>query len=185
MNIKAPHFPFDIERGTYELLLTNKIYIERDDFRLEDSRDYYALEPNKEVKLKYVFNIKCTSYILTTSGQVESINAEIDFENKKKCKGKINWVAEKKILSIELRHYNQLFLSDNKTCKEKYDDWIKDLNPQSLEKVIAYTDSSISSGKIDDHYQFEKLGYYIIDQDTRPEKLIFNRTVKLIKKFKS
>jgi len=180
--------PFDIERGSHAVPFTNVVYIERKDFRLEDSKDYFGLAPGKEVHLKYAYNIKCVDYKLGPNKQVESINAVVDFDNKTKCKGKISWVAEvegKETLKVELRQYNHLLLSDSKTLKEKnYKDWIEDLNPDSEKVVMALADDSVRNARVGDRFQFERVGYYIVDPDTTPNKIVFNRTVKLKDKLK-
>jgi len=185
---RAPDFPFDVERGFHEIPFTNVIYIERKDFRIEDSKDYFGLAPGKEVHLKYAYNIKCVDYKLNANGQVESLNAVVDFKNTTKCQGKISWVAEvegKEPLKIELRQYDHLLLSDSKTIKEKnYKDWIEDLNPDSLKVVHALADESVRSPKLGDRFQFERVGYYIVDPDTTKDKLVFNRTVKVKDKLK-
>jgi len=115
--------------------------------------------------------------------QVESINAVVDFSNKTKCKGKISWVAVvegKEPLKVELRQYSHLLLSDSKTIKLKeYKDWLEDLNPDSEKVVHALADASVRNAKIGDRFQFERIGYYIVDKDTTPDNLVFNRTVKI------
>jgi len=186
--LKAPDFPFDVERGSHDIPFSNVIYIERKDFRTEDSKDYFGLAPGKEVHLKYAYNIKCVDFKLNAEGKVESINVVIDLENKTKCKGKISWIAEvegKEPLKVELRQYNYLLLTDSKSLKEKnYTDWVEDLNPDSLEVVHALADVSVAKAKTGDHFQFERIGYYVVDPDTTPGKLVFNRTVKLKDKLK-
>lgn len=176
--LQVPDFPFDHKRGTHDVLFSNVIYIDRKDFRLDDSKDYFGLAPNKEVHLKYAYNIRCLGYTSNKEGEVDCISASVDLENKKKCKGNIGWVAQAssgQILSVELRHYGSLFQLKNKDDQ----DWIGDLNPSSLEILSAYADASLARAEVGQKYQFERLGYYVVDRDSTKDHLVFNRTVSL------
>lgn len=158
------------------------MYIEHSDFRMKDSKDYYGLAPGKSVLLRYAFPIKCTEVILSDDKEtILQIRAEYDPSKKTKPKGVLHWVAEPSPgvnpLRVEVRLFDKLFNSENPA---ELDDWLSDLNPDS--KVVipeAYAEPSLHSAAVGDRFQFERLGYFAVDNDSTPEKLVFNRTVTL------
>ena len=131
---------------------------------------------------RYAFPIKCTEVILADDNEtILEIRAEYDPSKKTKPKGVLHWVAQPSPgvdpLKVEVRLFERLFLSENPA---ELDNWLGDLNPNS--KVIipdAYGVSSIQNAKVGDNFQFERLGYFVVDQDSTSEKLVFNRTVTL------
>ncbi|KVI02564.1 Aminoacyl-tRNA synthetase, class I, conserved site-containing protein [Cynara cardunculus var. scolymus] len=144
------------------------VYIEQSDFRIKDSKDYYGLAPGKTVLLRYAFPIKCTEVVLSE-------------DKKTVVEGVLHWVAEPSPgidpLKVEVRLFEKLFLSEN---PGELDNWLDDLNPES--KVVmtcAYAVPTLRDAAVDDKFQFERLGYFVADKDSTPEKLIFNRTVTL------
>ncbi|KAF6160795.1 hypothetical protein GIB67_035996 [Kingdonia uniflora] len=139
----------------YKVPFTSVVYIERSDFRLKDSKDYYGLAPGKSVMLRWAFPIKCTEVL--------------------------HWVAQPSPgtnpLKVEVRLFEKLFLSENPA---ELDDWLGDLNPQSKEVISeAVAVPSLASAKVGDTFQFERLGYFAVDPDSTADKLVFNRTVTL------
>ncbi|XP_038705358.1 glutamine--tRNA ligase, cytoplasmic-like [Tripterygium wilfordii] len=170
------------EDATYKVPFSNIIYIEHSDFRMKDSKDYYGLAPGKSVLLRYAFPIKCTNVVFSENKEtVLEIHAEYDPSKSTKPKGVLHWVAEPSPgsdpLKVEVRLFEKLFNSENPA---ELDDWLADLNPAS--KVIvpdAYALPSLKSAAVGDSYQFERLGYFVVDKDSTSEKLVFNRTVTL------
>ncbi|XP_021288281.1 glutamine--tRNA ligase, cytoplasmic [Herrania umbratica] len=166
----------------YKVPFSNVVYIERTDFRMKDSKDYYGLAPGKSVLLRYAFPIKCTDVILADENEtVLEIRAEYDPSKKSKPKGVLHWVAEPSRgadpLKVEVRLFDKLFNSENPA---ELDDWLADLNPDS--KVVvpaAYAVPSLRDAAVGDTFQFERLGYFTVDKDSTAEKLVFNRTVTL------
>ncbi|KAL2485078.1 glutamine-tRNA ligase [Abeliophyllum distichum] len=179
---KWPDAPADDASSFYKVPFSNIVYIEHSDFRMKDSKDYYGLAPGKSVLLRYAFPIKCTEVILGDDKEtVLEIRAEYDPLKKTKPKGVLHWVAESAPgvdpLKIEVRLFDKLFISENPS---ELDDWLGDLNPES--KVIiseAYAVPSLRNSMVGDRFQFERLGYFTVDKDSTPEKLVFNRTVTL------
>lgn len=177
-----PDAQMDDASAFYKVPFSNVIYIEHSDFRMKDSKDYYGLAPGKSVLLRYAFPIKCTEVILADDKEtILEIRAEYDPSKKTKPKGVLHWVAEPSPgvdpLKVEVRLFDKLFASENPA---ELDDWIADLNPQS--KVVvpsAYAISLLQNAAVGDSFQFERLGYFVVDKDSTPEKLVFNRTVTL------
>ncbi|TKY50847.1 Glutamine--tRNA ligase [Spatholobus suberectus] len=179
---KWPDAQADDASAFYKIPFSNVVYIERSDFRMQDSKDYYGLAPGKSVILRYAFPIKCTEVILADDNEIIlEIRAEYDSSKKTKPKGVLHWVAQPSPgvdpLKVEVRLFERLFLSENPA---ELDNWLGDLSPNS--KLIipnACGVSSLQNAKVGDNFQFERLGYFVVDRDSTPEKLVFNRTVTL------
>ncbi|KAL0380778.1 UNVERIFIED_CONTAM: Glutamine--tRNA ligase, cytoplasmic [Sesamum angustifolium] len=180
---KWPEAPADEPSSFYKVCPFSKVvYIEQSDFRMKDSKDYYGLAPGKSVLLRYAFPIKCTEVIFGDDKEtILEIRAEYDPSKKTKPKGVLHWVAEASPgvnpLKVEVRLFDKLFLSENPA---ELDDWLGDLNPNS--KVVitdAYAVPSLQNAAVGDRFQFERLGYFAVDKDSLPGKLVFNRTVTL------
>ncbi|XP_052199489.1 glutamine--tRNA ligase-like isoform X1 [Diospyros lotus] len=170
------------QSSVYKVPFSNVVYIEHSDFRMKDSKDYYGLAPGKSVLLRYAFPIKCTDVVIDDDKEtILEVRAEYDPLKKSKPKGVLHWVAETSPgvdpLKVEVRLFDRLFLSENPA---ELDDWLGDLNPES--KVVikgAYSVPSLKDAAVGDRFQFERLGYFVVDKDSTTEKLIFNRTVTL------
>ncbi|KAL0396773.1 UNVERIFIED_CONTAM: Glutamine--tRNA ligase, cytoplasmic [Sesamum calycinum] len=179
---KWPEAPADDASSFYKVPFSKVVYIERSDFRMKDSKDYYGLAPGKSVLLRYAFPIKCTEVIFGDDKEtILEIRAEYDPSKKTKPKGVLHWVPEASPgvnpLKVEVRLFDKLFLSENPA---ELDDWLGDLNPNS--KVVitdAYAVPSLKNAAVGDRFQFERLGYFAVDKDSLPGKLVFNRTVTL------
>ncbi|XP_021774694.1 glutamine--tRNA ligase, cytoplasmic-like [Chenopodium quinoa] len=176
-----PDAPSDDASALYKVPFSNVVYIEKSDFRMKDSKDYYGLAPGKSVLLRYAFPIKCTDVIVGDDNEIVEIRAEYDPEKKMKPKGVLHWVAEPspdvEPLKVEVRLFDRLFSSENPA---ELDDWLGDLSPNS--KVVipkAYAVPPLRNAVLSDRFQFERLGYFAVDKDSTPEKLVFNRTVTL------
>ncbi|XP_010272844.1 PREDICTED: glutamine--tRNA ligase [Nelumbo nucifera] len=179
---KWPDAQTDDASSFYKVPFTNVVYIEHSDFRVKDSKDYYGLAPGKSVLLRYAFPIKCTEVIYAEDNEsVIEIRAEYDPSKKTKPKGVLHWVAQPSPgvdpIKVEVRLFDKLFISENPA---ELDDWLADLNPHSKEVIPeALAVASLSSAAVGDRFQFERLGYFVVDPDSTPEKLVFNRTVTL------
>ncbi|CAA7032255.1 unnamed protein product [Microthlaspi erraticum] len=182
-----PNTKNDDPSAYYKVLFSRVVYIEQSDFRMKDSIKYYGLAPGKSVMLRYAFPIKCTNVVLADDNEtVCEIHAEYDPEKKTtpKC---LHWVPEsspgKEPLKVEVRLFEKLFNSENPA--ELKDKWLTDMNENS--KVVvsdAYALPTIKDALVGDTFQFERLGYFAVDKDSSPEKLVFNRTVALRDSFK-
>lgn len=179
---KWPDAQLEDPSSFYKVPFSKIVYIDQSDFRMQDSKDYYGLAPGKSVLLRYAFPIKCTDVILGDDKEtILEVRAEYDLSKRTKPKGVLHWVAEPSPgvdpLKVEVRLFDRLFLSENPA---ELDDWLGDLNPES--KVVipgAYAVSYLKNAAVGDRFQFERLGYFVVDKDSTPEKLVFNRTVTL------
>ncbi|KAL5763521.1 hypothetical protein ACOSP7_019785 [Xanthoceras sorbifolium] len=183
MHLDAKRWPdAQTDDAFYKVPFSNVIYIEHSDFRKKDSKDYYGLAPGKSVLLRYAFPIKCTDVILADDNDtILEIRAEYDPSKTTKPKGVLHWVAEPSPgvppLKVEVRLFDRLFNSENPA---ELEDWLADLNPKSKEVIPnAYAEPSLRDAAVWDRFQFERLGYFTVDKDSTPEKLVFNRTVTL------
>ncbi|VAI92572.1 unnamed protein product [Triticum turgidum subsp. durum] len=186
---KWPDAPADEASGYLKVPFSRTVYIEKTDFRLEDSKDYYGLAPGKSALLSYAFPIKCTEVIHGDNpDEIVEIRAEYDPSKTSKPKGVLHWVAEPapgvEPLKVEIRLFEKLFLSENPAGLEDKEPegtaWLRDLNPHSKEVVKgAYAVPSLATAVVGDKFQFERLGYFAVDTDSTPEELVFNRTVTL------
>eukprot|EP01080_Neovahlkampfia_damariscottae_P004272 gene4272-7608_t len=186
--IDAPNHPKYKERGSRKLPFSKTIFIERNDFREIDSKDYFGLAPNKEVGLRYSHNITCTEVIKDKNGNIIELKATVDLEKKNKPKGHIHWLSPSKNnklpLTAEVRIYKTLFTTDDPMSEQN---WEKTID-QSSEEIIknAYIDPVfLMKEKLNvfSHYQFERLGFFTVDSDTTNDHIVFNRTVTLKESF--
>ncbi|PKA63404.1 Glutamine--tRNA ligase [Apostasia shenzhenica] len=180
-----PDAPSEDPSSFYKVPFTNVVYIERTDFRLKDSKDYYGLAPGKSVLLrhvKYAFPIRCTEVIYGNDSEtIVEVRAEYDPEKKTKPKGVLHWVSGPspgvEPLKVEVRLFDKLFLSENPA---ELENWLADMNPNSKEVISgAYAVPSLAKAVMGDKFQFERLGYFAVDPDSTTDKLVFNRTVTL------
>ena len=179
--------PEDETAGIREMPFTRELYIERDDFKEDppSPRKWFRLGPDREVRLKYGYIIKCTGFKKSEEGEIEEIYAEYDPETKsgqdtsgKKVKGTLGWVSAAHAVKAEVRLYDRLFKTENLNSIE--DDFMNHLNPDSLQIIEgAMMEPSLEKAKPGDQFQFERQGYFIVDQDSQAGQLVFNRTVTL------
>lgn len=179
---EAPIFPHAPEKGgVRKMPLSRIVYIDHEDFRMQDEKDYYGLAPKKEVYLKYSYSITCNEVVTGANGEVQELRCSVDFtsrtERKKKVKGHLHWVSGENPVKAQVRLYEPLF-----TVSEpgREDDWRNFVNKDSLHVFPnAVCESFLASARPEDRFQFERLGFYCADFDSKPESLIFNRTVTL------
>ncbi len=179
--------PEDESAGTREMKFGREIYIDRGDF-LEDPpspKKWYRLGPDREVRLKYAYIIKCTGYDKNEAGEVTTLYAEYDPETRsgqdtsgKKVKGTLGWVSATYGIGAEIRLYDRLFQTEN--LNDIDDDFKNHLNPDSLTiNREAILEEALKSAQVGDLIQFERVGYFRVDEDSTPENLVFNRTITL------
>ena len=185
--LQAVNNPEDESAGTRDMPFSREIYIEQEDF-MEDPpspKKWFRLGPDREVRLKYAYIVKCTGFKKADDGRIEEIYCEYDPETKsgqdtsgKKVKGTLGWVSVEHAVDAEIRLYDRLFKTENLNTIE--DDFLNHLNPDSLQVIEnAKLEASLASAKAGDQFQFERQGYFIVDQDSSENKLVFNRTVTL------
>ena len=164
---------------------TREIFIERDDFMEDAPKKFFRLKPGGEVRLKYAYIIKCNEVIKDASGNVVELHCTIDPTSKqggetanRKIKGTIHWVSAEHALKAEVRLYDYLLTTDEHGNLPE--DFIGALNPNSLIVIEnALIEPSVRWTAAGTHYQFLRLGYFVVDKDTTPDKLVFNRVVGL------
>ncbi|MGG6229614.1 glutamine--tRNA ligase/YqeY domain fusion protein [Tenacibaculum sp. SDUM215027] len=183
----AENNPEDENAGTREVPFSREIYIEREDFREEANKKFFRLKLGKEVRLKNAYFITANSVEKDENGNITVIHCTYDpltksgsgtEESKRKVKGTLHWVSVKHAVKAEVRAYDRLF-SDEAPDSHKDKDFMEFLNPNSLEKITAYVEPSLQTAKIGDRFQFQRLGYFNVDDDSTPENLVFNKTVGL------
>jgi glutaminyl-tRNA synthetase len=185
--MQAVNNPEDESAGTRDMPFTRELYIEREDFKKDppSPRKWYRLGPDREVRLKYGYIVKCTGFKEDDNGEVTEIYCEYDPETRsgqdtsgKKVKGTLGWVSAEHAVEAEVRLYDRLFKTENLNSIE--DDFMNHLNPDSLQVIDgALLEPSLKNAKPGDQFQFERQGYFIVDQDTTEDQLVFNRTVTL------
>ncbi len=178
--------PEDESAGKREVPFTRELYIERDDFMENPPKKYFRLSPGKEVRLRYSYLIKCDEVINDAEGNIIELRCTYDPDSKhgsssdgRKVKGVIHWVSAKYAKKAEIRLYNMLFTKENPDDVTEGETFFDYLNPESLVTVEGFLEPSLAEGKPGDKFQFERVGYFCVDTDSSPEKLVFNRTVTL------
>jgi len=181
VKIQCPNIPEMPEKGEHEVPFDGTFYIEKSDFRENDEAEYFGLALNsaqpKFVKLRYVnVDIKAVDIKKDSNGEITEI--VLEQIPKGTSKHAIHWVPIQEAVKVQVRDYSRLFLSED-PVKKYEDDWLKDLNPNSLSVACAYVDPSIKDLKPFDRIQFERIGYYCVDPDTTSNLIVVNRTVSL------
>jgi glutaminyl-tRNA synthetase len=183
----AVNNPEDARAGTRKVPFSRVLYIEQDDFREDPPKGYYRLSPGREVRLRYGYFITCKSVVKNDKGEVVEVHCTYDPATRggnapdgRKVKSTIHWVSAAKAIDAEVRIYENLFSKENPSIVEDGQDFTANLNPNSLE-VITDTklEPSLADAAAGSRYQFERLGYFCVDPDSKPGKLVFNRTVAL------
>jgi glutaminyl-tRNA synthetase len=163
------------------------LYIEQDDFREVPPPKYFRLTPGREVRLRYGYFITCTSVVKNAKGEVVEVHCTYDPSTRggnapdgRKVKATIHWVSAAHAVDAEVRIYENLFLKEDPSNVEEGKDVLDNLNPNSLELIAdAKLEPSLGNATIGTRYQFERLGYFCVDPDSKPGKPVFNRTVAL------
>ncbi|PYY15491.1 MAG: glutamine--tRNA ligase [Acidobacteria bacterium] len=179
--------PEDASAGTRKVPFSRVLYIERDDFREIPPKQFYRLSPGREVRLRYGYFVTCTNVVKDANGEVVEVHCTYDPATRggnapdgRKVKSTIHWASAAHAINAEVRVYDNLFLKEDPNDVEEGRDWTSNLNPNSLEVIRdAKLEPSLANGPSGARYQFERLGYFCVDPDTKPGALVFNRTVPL------
>jgi len=179
--------PENPSAGTRKVPFSRVLYIEQDDFREVPPKGYFRLSPGKEVRLRYGYFVTAQSVVKNAQGEVVEVHATYDPGTRggnapdgRKVKSTIHWVSAAHAMDAEVRLYDNLFSNPNPNDVPEGKDFTANLNPNSLEIVAnAKLEPSLKNARAGDRFQFERLGYFCVDPDTTPEKLVFNRTVAL------
>jgi glutaminyl-tRNA synthetase len=181
--LNAVNNPEDPNSGTRSVTLRRELYIERSDFMEDPPPKYFRLRPGGEVRLKYAYIIKCEEVIKDAAGNILELRCTADLDSKsggpnanRKVKGTIHWVSAADSIEAEVRLYDRLFVEPE---PETATDLERHLNPASFEVVAARCEPSLQEARSETRYQFERLGYFVLDKDSTSEHLVFSRTVTL------
>ena len=174
--------------GSRNLPFSKELYIEKEDFQEEANKKFFRLKLGGEVRLKNAYIIKANSVVKDDKGEVTEIHCTYDEDSlsgsgteasKRKVKGTLHWVSIKQAVQVEVRVYDRLFL-DEAPDSHKDKDFIEFINPNSLHvNKNAFVEPSLATAKAGDSFQFQRLGYFVVDPDTTEGNLVFNRTIAL------
>ena len=184
--MEAINNPEDESMGSHEIAFTRELYIERDDFMENPPKKFFRLSPDNEVRLKNAYIVRCTGFKKDENDEITEIYAEYDPQTKsgmpeadRKVKGTLHWVSASRSLAAEVRLYDRLFNVEN-PAEGKDVDFLELLNPDSLTVLTnCRVEEELSKATENDHFQFQRIGYFSVDADSKPGKLVFNRTVSL------
>ena len=178
--------PEDPNSGTRKVYFSKEFYIEREDFMEDPPKKFFRLFPGGEVRLKYGYIVACTSVVKDAKGEITEIHCTYDPETLrgranagKKVKGTLHWVSCKHNIKAEVRLYDRLFNKEDPSDVEEGQDFLVNINPDSLRILNCYVEPSVNGALPGSRYQFERLGYFCIDKDSSPENMVLNRTVTL------
>ncbi len=183
--LTAPNHPSDESMGSRDLPMSNEIWIDRDDFMEDPPKKYFRLKPGGEVRLRNSYVIKCEDVIKDDEGNIVEIKASVDLDTLgknpegRKVKGIIHWVSAKEAVPLKVNIYDRLFNDPNPTG-HKGKDFLEFLNPNSLEVLDpCYGEPELKNAQPGESFQFERVGYFCLDQDSTSNDLVFNRSVSL------
>jgi len=183
----AVNNPEDETAGTRRVPFSKVLYIEQDDFREDPPKQYFRLAPGREVRLRYGYFITCKSVVKDAAGNAVELHCTYDPATRggnapdgRKVKSTIHWVSAAHAGDAEVRLYDNLFTKENPSEVEEGKDFTANLNPNSLEILSGCkVEPSLQNAAPGSRYQFERLGYFCVDRDSAPGKLVFNRTIGL------
>ena len=185
--MEAVNNPEDPNAGTRKVPFSRILYIEQDDFRENPPKQYYRLSPGREVRLRYGYFVTCTSVVKDDKGEPVEVHCTYDPASRggnspdgRKVKSTIHWVSAAHAVDAEVHLYDKLFTKPDPNEIEESKDFTANLNPNSLEIVgNAKVEPALADPAVEARYQFERIGYFCADPDSRPGKPVFNRTVAL------
>jgi len=183
----AVNNPEDGSAGTRKVPFSRVLYIEQDDFRENPPKGYFRLSPGREVRLRYGYFVTCNSVVKNDNGELVEVHCAYDPATRggnapdgRKVKSTIHWVSAAHAVDAEVRIYENLFTKENPGDVEEGQDFTANLNPNSLEVIQqAKLEPLLATAPVGGRYQFERLGYFCVDPDSKPGKPVFNRTVAL------
>jgi glutaminyl-tRNA synthetase len=181
--VEAVNHPEDASAGTRRLRFGRELFIEREDFMENPPKKFFRLAPGREVRLRYAYFITCREMVKDNAGEVVELRCTYDPATRggnapdgRKVKATLHWVSAADAVPAEVRLYNPLFLRPDPNAAN----FAADLNPQSLEVIAdARVEPALAEQISADAVQFERLGYFSRDSDSKAERLVFNRTVGL------
>ena len=185
--MEFPNHPDDESQGVREVPFSRELFIDREDFREDPPKKFWRLAPGREVRLRYGYLITCHEVIKDDNDNITEIMCTIDPETRggnapdgRAVKGTLHWVSAKHALDAEVRLYDRLFNHPFPDDVKEGETFLDRLNPESL-KIIsnAKVEPSLKNAGVGDRYQFERVGYFCVDPDSKEGKLVFNRIIAL------
>jgi glutaminyl-tRNA synthetase len=183
VEVEAVNNPEDPSAGTRLVPFSGELWIEREDFMEDPPKKFFRLAPGREVRLRYGYFITCTSVVKDSEGRIQELRCTYDPASKggnspdgRKVKATLHWVSAAHAIRAEVRLYNHLFTLENPL---KLDDPFESLNPDSLQIRKGWVEPSLASAQPGARLQFERLGYFCVDRDSREDALVINRTASL------
>ena len=184
-NVSSDENPEDEKAGMRDIPFFREIYIEREDFMENPPKKYFRLAPGQMVRLKSAYIIKCEEVMKDADGKITELRCSYIPESRSgadtsgiNVKGTLHWVSIQDAITVEVRLYDRLFKTENPAIEEG--DFKEYINPESLQVLKqAYAEPALLNAKFDERYQFIRKGYFCLDKDTSPSRIVFNRTVTL------
>jgi glutaminyl-tRNA synthetase len=182
--LEAQNHPDDPAAGTRRVRFSRELYVERDDFMEDPPKKFFRLAPGTEVRLRYAYFVKCREAVKDANGEVVELRCTYDPQTRggetppdgRKVKGTLHWVSAADAVRAEVRLFNQLFTAPEPDAG----DFAAALNPDSMERLTdCRVEPALASMRSGEAVQFERQGYFCLDVDSQPERLVFNRTVGL------
>lgn len=179
--------PLDLNMGSRQIPFSREIYIEREDFMENPPGKFHRLAPGREVRLMKAYYITCTEVVKDAAGNITELRCTYDPQSRggntpdgRKVKGTIHWVSVPHALDVEVRLYDRLFIKEDPNIVDEGQTFLDNLNPHSLE-ILSHVkvEPSLKSASIGEKFQFMRNGYFVVDMDTQPGWMVFNRTVGL------
>lgn len=184
--LDAVNNPEDANAGERKIPFSDVLYIEQEDFMENPPRKFYRLAPGREVRLRYGYFITCQEVVHNAEGAIEELRCTYDPATRggnapdgRKVKSTLHWVSARHAVQAEVRLFDRLFLKENPNAVPEGVDWKEGLNPDSLRVVQGYMEPSVKEFPVGAHFQLERLGYFVVDPDSKEGALVFNRAVTL------
>ncbi|WP_339874746.1 glutamine--tRNA ligase/YqeY domain fusion protein [Olleya marilimosa] len=176
--LEAENNQEDDAAGFRKVPFSREIYIEKEDFKEEASSKFFRLKLGGEVRLKNAYIIKADSVVKDADGNVTEVHCTYSEDTERRIKGTLHWVSIKHAIKAEVREYDRLFLDEAPDSHEDKD-FMAFINPNSLKITQAFVEPSLKDAKVGEQFQFQRLGYFNVDNDSKADALVFNKTVGL------
>lgn len=184
--LEAVNNPEDEGAGKRSVPFGRELFIEQEDFMENPPKKFFRLAPGNEVRLRYAYFVKCNEVVKDSDGNIIELRCTYDPASKggqspdgRKVQGTIHWVSAQHAVPAEVRLFDRLFMNPDPNDVPEGEDWKTAINPESLTVITAYVEPELAKADVLDKFQFERMGYFCVDSDSTPEKLVFNRTVTL------
>jgi glutaminyl-tRNA synthetase len=185
---EVPYFPWDKENSPTRMVpFSRELYIERSDFMEDPPKKFYRLAPNQEVRLMNAYYLSCVGVVKDDAGEIVELHCTYDPESRggmspdgRKVRGTLHWVSARHALDAEVRLYDYLFSKPDPYEVEEGGTFTDNINPDSLQVALAKLEPGLKDAAVHEPFQFMRQGYFCADEDSTPEKLIFNRTISLV-----